>query len=145
MTDGRASLSARPSPLGLVVSYALDYGGKYLPPQALEVKLTPEAFARDIAPARTYVLRGEIEEFRDRGLGGGATPENTIIVEEDGSTQAELRFANECVRHKVLDLVGDLQVIGGRLSAEIVARGSGHKLNAALAKEINRASARRED
>lgn len=137
-----AFVKALPSRDGLFIAYTLDYGERYLPRQTFELKVTEESFGREIAPARTYVLREEIEQFRARGLGLGATPENTIIVEEDGSTQTALRFEDECIRHKVLDLVGDLQVIGGRLVARIVARGSGHKQNAELAREIIREGTR---
>jgi UDP-3-O-acyl-N-acetylglucosamine deacetylase len=139
--SGEASLAAMPSEEGLHVQYTLDYGGRFLPRQTIEVEVTEETFVRQIAPARSYVLRPEIEVFLRQGLGGGATPENTLVVEEDGAIATKLRFPDECIRHKVLDLLGDLQVLGGRLVADLVGHRSGHRLNVELARKIARAFA----
>ena len=142
--DG-ASIEAEPSEKGLEINITLDYGNTFLGRQSLQVCVTPESFAREIAPARTYVLRPEIEYFRARGLGGGATVENTVIVEEDGGSPTALRFADECVRHKTLDLLGDLMLVGGPISARIRAEKSGHALNAQLAARIREAGLSGED
>lgn len=134
-----AVIEAEPCEKGLEINFTLDYGNKFLGRQSLMILVTPESFARDIASARTYVLRPEIEYFRARGIGGGATVENTVVVEEDGGSPTKLRFVDECVRHKVLDLIGDLALIGWPLCARISAEKSGHTLNARLAARIREA------
>ncbi|MCP4620355.1 MAG: UDP-3-O-acyl-N-acetylglucosamine deacetylase [Bradyrhizobium sp.] len=120
----------------LTVSFTLDYGECYIGRQSKTIVLTPETFLEEIAPARTYALREEVQAFLECGLGGGATEENVVIVERDGSTAQELRFADECVRHKILDLVGDLSLAGVALQGEINGFRSGHGLNTRLARAV---------
>jgi UDP-3-O-[3-hydroxymyristoyl] N-acetylglucosamine deacetylase / 3-hydroxyacyl-[acyl-carrier-protein] dehydratase len=129
-------LTAHPSTGGLSVEYTLDYGERFLRRQSVSFTLESATFGREVAPARTFVLRPEIEKFRQAGLGGGATSENVVIVEEDGSSPTPLRFPDECARHKVLDLLGDVQFLGAPLRARIVAYKAGHSLNALLVRRI---------
>lgn len=96
---------------------------------------SPSAFAEDIAPARTFARRGEIEQLLAQGLGRGGSLENVVILEEAGPPPG-LRFADEPVRHKLLDLLGDLALLGKRLQAQVIAIGSGHELNLELVKKI---------
>ena len=95
-----------------------------------------QTFLKEIAPARTFVLREEIEALRREGLGKGANTQNTLVMGEDGVIDNELRFPDECVRHKVLDLIGDLCLMGRRLRGHVLASRSGHELNVQLAKRI---------
>jgi len=137
VTDGDVFLALLAQERGLTVTYVLDYGGKFFGSQALTLDVTEETFVKDIAPARTYCLRPEIEFFLARGLGKGATEENTIVVENDGAMPADLRFPDECVRHKILDLLGDL-ALGGRLAAgRLLGYKSGHVTNVRLARMLH--------
>jgi UDP-3-O-[3-hydroxymyristoyl] N-acetylglucosamine deacetylase len=94
-----------------------------------------KAFAENIAPARTFVSREEIESLRARGLGQGGSEENVVVLEEKGAS-APLRFPDEPLRHKILDIVGDLALLGKGLFAHIIAIRSGHKLNLQLVNKI---------
>ncbi|MBV6518947.1 MAG: UDP-3-O-[3-hydroxymyristoyl] N-acetylglucosamine deacetylase [Candidatus Brocadia sp.] len=138
-----ASILAVPCEKGLVLSYTLDFKGPFLPQQTYDITFTEESFCREIAPARTFGLSTYIEEFRQLGLGKGVTDENSVIVHEDGTMTkpismkpAELRFPNELVRHKILDLIGDLSLANVVIQGHIIAKKSGHSLNVQLAKKI---------
>ena len=137
---GEAALVALPgAEPGLTVTYVLDYGHHYIRCQAHTAAATPESFLRELAPARTYVLRPEVDAFIKMGLGRGATPQNTIVLEEDGATSAPLRFTDECARHKVLDLFGDLFLVGFPICARVIAFKSGHATNLKLVRAIREA------
>lgn len=103
--------------------------------EALSLVLRPEVFKREIAPARTFCTSSEIEMIYSLGLGKGGTEDNVIVVYEDHYS-VPLRFKDEFVRHKVLDLIGDLSLIGRRLHADVTAIKSSHALNIALANKI---------
>lgn len=126
-------IQAAPCAEGLRVSYTLDYGDRFLGTQAVSFLLDEDTFADEVAPARTFVLRPEVEGFLSMGLGGGATPENLVVVEENGGAGGELRFPDECARHKVLDILGDLSLAGRPFAAHVRASRSGHAQNLELA------------
>jgi UDP-3-O-acyl N-acetylglucosamine deacetylase len=136
VTDSDIVLAAAPSSGALSVTYILDYGQHFLRCQSLTLDVTREIFLSGIAGARTYVLRPEVDAFIKLGLGRGATPENTIILEEDGHLSAAERFPAECVRHKILDLLGDLLLCGKFISARVIGYKSGHATNLRLARAI---------
>ena len=143
VSSGNASVMAVPYEKGLIFSYTLDFNGSFIKRQAYDIEITEENFCRDIAPARTFGLSTYIEEFRKLGLGKGVTDENSIIVHEDGKMTkpismkpAKLRFPDEFVRHKILDLVGDLYLANVVIRGRIVANRSGHSLNVQLAEKI---------
>jgi UDP-3-O-acyl N-acetylglucosamine deacetylase len=143
VSDGDASIIALPYDKGLSLSYILDFNGSFLNRQCFEIELTENNFSTQIASARTWGLRSVIEEFKKKGLGKGVTDDNSLILHEDGTitkplsmTPANLRFPNECVRHKILDIIGDLYLTNLELNARIVATKSGHYLNACMAKKI---------
>ncbi len=132
VSDGDVSLVALPyGGGGLRVTYTLSYSntGTFLDSQYLSLDLDGDAFAREIAPARTFVLESEVEALRKQGLGKGATYENTLVVGKQGVIQNTLRFPNEFVRHKILDLYGDLVALGTAVRGHIIAVKSGHKTN----------------
>ncbi len=135
ITDGNASIVALPNEGGFAVSYTLDYEGKFIGTQSITLPLDEEAFLQEIAPARTFTLEPEIEQFVAMGLGKGATAENVVVVSEDGTIKTPLRFHDEPVRHKILDLIGDLYVAGHSYDARIVAVKSGHAANAKFVKK----------
>ena len=143
VSNGNASVMAVPCEKGLVFSYTLDFHGAFIQQQTYDIEFTEENFCREIAPARTFGLSTYIEEFKRLGLGKGVTDDNSIIVHEDGKMTkpismkpAELRFPNELVRHKILDMVGDLSLANVLIQGRIIAKRSGHSLNVQLAEKI---------
>lgn len=134
--DGDVAMFALPNDHGMSVTYTLDYDSPLIETQSFAFNFTEEAFAAEVAPARTFCLSTEVEELRRRGLGRGATYQNTLVVSEKGVIENELRFPDEFVRHKVLDLLGDLSLLGADLCARVVAVKSGHTLNVKLARSL---------
>ncbi|PIQ83646.1 MAG: 3-hydroxyacyl-[acyl-carrier-protein] dehydratase FabZ [Candidatus Omnitrophica bacterium CG11_big_fil_rev_8_21_14_0_20_63_9] len=106
------------------VSYAADGNG---------------AFAQTIAPARTFCLKEEADALRAAGFGKGANFENTLVIDEHGVMNNTLRFNDEFARHKILDLLGDLYLLGAHLRAHVIAIKSGHPLNVKLLKKLGQA------
>ncbi|HLG29296.1 MAG TPA: UDP-3-O-acyl-N-acetylglucosamine deacetylase [Candidatus Brocadiales bacterium] len=145
VNKGDASISALPYDKGFLLSYVLDFNGAFLHNQCYNIELNDVNFGEEIAPARTFILSKYIEEFRKLGLGKGVTDDNSLVVHEDGRitkplsmTPAQLRFPDECIRHKVLDLIGDLYLTNVTLRGHIVAFKSGHALNTLMAEKIAR-------
>jgi UDP-3-O-[3-hydroxymyristoyl] N-acetylglucosamine deacetylase len=105
--------------------------------QALELEVTPERYATEIAPARTFGFSHELDQLRDMGLIRGATLENAVCFNGTGvMNPGGLRFADECCRHKALDLIGDLALIGKPLLGHVVAERAGHAMHTALVSRI---------
>jgi len=135
INESGVSLVALPSET-FRVSYTLDYNHPALNSQFLEVDVTEQSFRSGIAGARTFCLEEEAEELKKQGLGKGATYENTLVVGSKGVIGNNLRFPDEFVRHKILDLIGDFSLLGQPLKAHIIAVKSGHALNAKMVKSI---------
>lgn len=105
--------------------------------QTLELELTPENYAAEIAPARTFGFEHELDQLRNMGLIRGASLENAVCFTRDSVMNREgLRFPDECCRHKVLDLIGDLALVGRPLLGHVVAERAGHAMHAALVSRI---------
>ncbi|NOY42930.1 MAG: UDP-3-O-[3-hydroxymyristoyl] N-acetylglucosamine deacetylase [Planctomycetes bacterium] len=138
LTDGEAWVEARPSAEGQYrIEFELDYPyDDVIGRQSVAMEVTPERFRRDLAPCRTFILEREAEALVQQGLGSRVTPQDLLIFSDEGPVDNELRFENECARHKALDLIGDLALAGGQIEGQIVAYRSSHKLNAALAREL---------
>jgi UDP-3-O-[3-hydroxymyristoyl] N-acetylglucosamine deacetylase/3-hydroxyacyl-[acyl-carrier-protein] dehydratase len=136
VTDGDVALIALPGHDGLSVSYTLDYNTPEIASQTFSFRMNGESFATEIAPARTFLPASQVEEFKLRGLGKGASYGNTLIVSADGVVDNELRFEDEFARHKILDLIGDLFLLGADLKARVVAVKSGHGANARLVEKL---------
>jgi UDP-3-O-acyl N-acetylglucosamine deacetylase len=112
------------------VSFLIDYGHPWLVPQYASFHITPEIFEREIAPARTYCLREWVTNMRERGLIKGGSLKNAIVVGENGPIgNASLRFRDEFVRHKILDLIGDLALLSSSIKGTVFAIKSGHEIN----------------
>ncbi len=112
------------------VSFYIDYGRPYPPPQYRSFAITPEVFEREIAPARTHTFYLWVEEIWRKGLGKGGSLDNVLVIGEDGLiNKTPLRFPDEFVRHKTLDLIGDLSLLGCYINANIFAFKSGHIAN----------------
>ncbi len=131
VSDGARSISILPAET-FSVSYSIDYKVASIGRETLEMELDKDSFKREIAPARTFCLKSEAETLLKAGLGKGATLENTLVMDEDGPVGTVLRFPNEPLRHKILDLVGDLYLLGRPVIGKVIAEKSGHKLNAGL-------------
>jgi len=105
--------------------------------QSVEMEVTPERYAADIAPARTFGFEYELDQMRNMGLIRGASLGNAICFDREGVQNPEgLRFADECCRHKALDLIGDLALIGKPLLGHVIAERAGHAMHAALVARI---------
>ena len=125
---------------GLSVDYELDYGAGPIGRQVLSLRVTPEAYREGLAAARTFLPAADAERLRAEGRGLSATTNDLLIFGPDGPIGNTLRWPDECVRHKVLDLVGDLSLAGRPIYAHIRACRSGHRLNGALAARLAAAS-----
>jgi UDP-3-O-[3-hydroxymyristoyl] N-acetylglucosamine deacetylase len=105
--------------------------------QSLELAVTPDSYAREIAPARTFGFEYELDQLRDMGLIRGASLENAVCFTREGvANPGGLRFWDECCRHKALDLIGDLALIGRPLLGCVVAEKAGHAMHVALVNKI---------
>jgi UDP-3-O-[3-hydroxymyristoyl] N-acetylglucosamine deacetylase len=105
--------------------------------QTLEIEVTPERYSADIAPARTFGFQWELDQMRDMGLIRGASLDNAVCFDKTQVLNPEgLRFPDECCRHKVLDLIGDLALIGKPLLGHVIAERAGHAMHAALVAKI---------
>lgn len=131
-------VEARPSKTGgLSIKYKLDYGqNNPIGKQTIELAVTPESFEQELASARTFLLEDEATWLRERGLGTRVSNKDLLVFSLDGPLDNELRFEDECVRHKALDLIGDLALAGCDLIGQIIAYKSGHRLNAELVKAL---------
>lgn len=142
VADRDAWIEARPLPRGaeptMQLQYRLDYGINHIiGRQTYRASFDPEHFCREIAPARTFLLKDEADWLRQQGMGTRTTYQDLLVfADPDGLIDNELRFEDECVRHKMLDLVGDLALVGCDLVGQFVAYRSGHRLNASLARAL---------
>jgi len=123
----------------LVLTCAIHYDHPMIGTMTRTFKICPDRFASEIAPARTYGFASEIEQLRQRGLGLGGSLENALVIYEDHFS-AEPLYADEPLRHKALDLLGDLFVLGRRLLGRITAFRPGHTINHAFVKALLQAS-----
>ncbi len=140
------AIIALPREEGLRLTYTLGFERPRPVHQTYTFDLTEEGFCEQISPARTFVTSEEIEKLREAGLGQGASEDNTLVIGPEAEADGrKLRFPDEYVRHKVLDLVGDLRLLGRPLHAHIVAHRTGHEANRALVEKIALEMHRREE
>lgn len=132
--DSEAMLMALPYD-GFRISYTLSYQHPVIQTQYIDIEITPETFRTEIAMARTFGFAAEVQALHERGLALGGSLDNAVLIGETGTVNP-LRFPDEFVRHKVLDLIGDLSV-NGRVLGHFVGIKSGHKLNAELSWKLN--------
>ena len=133
--DGASSITIVPSK-EFKISYTLNYDHPLLEAQFLEVCVNAQSFKTEIAPARTFCLESEASELQNQGLGLGANYDNTLVVGKTGVIKNKLRFNDEFVRHKILDLIGDLCLAGCSIRGHVIALKSGHSLNLKIAQKI---------
>ena len=134
--DGERRLVLLPSSH---LQITLVYDHPQLPTQMATFTITPEVYISEIAPSRSFCLASEVEMLKELGIGRGASYENVVVVEDDGSVSSELRFSNEFVRHKILDLIGDFYLAGQLPKANVIAIKSGHELHAELVMSLAKA------
>ena len=100
------------------------------------MRLTQESFVEEIAPARTFGFLKEVELLRQKGLALGGSLDNAIVLGETGVLNSSLRFEDEFVRHKILDVIGDLALVGYPIIGHLVAHRGGHALHASFARRM---------
>ncbi|HSD66604.1 MAG TPA: UDP-3-O-acyl-N-acetylglucosamine deacetylase [Vicinamibacteria bacterium] len=118
------------------IAYAIGFDHPLLRHQELSLRLTPRSFTEAIAPARTFGFLREVEMLRKSGLALGGSLENAVVIGETGVLNNKLRFEDEFVRHKILDAVGDLALLGCPILGRLEARRAGHALHAAVARKL---------
>ena len=142
-TTGDAEIKvAPPTTMGLRVSYSVDYPGSPILPQQYEVAVSPDSYRKDIAAARTFLLEEEARKLQAEGVGLTVTTQDLVVFGENGPLENELRWPNECARHKVLDVIGDLFLAGRPFYGDVIAHRSGHRLNAEALAAVLEAEAR---
>lgn len=132
--DGRA-LKLLPAE-HLTVTYTMQFDLPFLKDQTVTLDVNPESFPREIAPARTYGLLRDVLHLRAMGLAKGGSLDNAILIGDSGILNGPLRFPDEMVRHKALDLIGDLFLLGQRVVGTVIAEGAGHMVHARLVQMI---------
>jgi len=135
--EGDKTIAVHPHD-GYSVAYSINFPHPLIGHSAFQVELGNGAFAREIAPARTFGFFHEAEALKNMGLIRGASTENAIVLSKDGVLNPPLRYPDEFVRHKVLDLIGDLALLGRPIIGRIEADRAGHAMHTALVTRILR-------
>ena len=118
------------------VTYSISYDHPLLRPQSRTLRITEESFIEEVAPARTFTFLKDVEMLRQNGLALGGSLDNAIVLGETGVLNNALRFEDEFVRHKILDAVGDLALVGYPVIGHLVAHRAGHALHTEFASKI---------
>jgi UDP-3-O-[3-hydroxymyristoyl] N-acetylglucosamine deacetylase len=136
LTDGHAEIAAFPYN-GRRITYRIHFIHHLLGEQKLSIDLSEETFAMEIAPARTFGFLKDVEYLKANGFARGGSFDNAIILGESGILNSSgLRFKDEFVRHKILDLIGDLSLLGFPIDGHIIANKSGHTTNLKFLKKL---------
>jgi UDP-3-O-[3-hydroxymyristoyl] N-acetylglucosamine deacetylase len=118
------------------VTYSISYDHPLLRHQSRTLRITEESFAEEVAPARTFTFLKDVEMLRQNGLALGGSLENAIVLGETGVLNNALRYDDEFVRHKILDAIGDLALVGYPVIGHLVAHRAGHALHTEFAARI---------
>ena len=129
----------------LVIKYKIDFNHPAIGRQSFHFDFGHDNFLRKIAPARTFGFMRDVEKMRQAGLARGGSVENAIVLDDRGPVNGPLRFRDEFVRHKILDLVGDLALVGRPIAGEITANRAGHALHSRFVEQILQLAAREDD
>jgi len=136
LTDGHAEIAVFPYN-GRRITYRIHFNHHLLGEQQLSLDLTEESFTMEIAPARTFGFLKDVEYLKANGFARGGSFDNAIILGESGILNSTgLRFKDEFVRHKILDLIGDLSLLGFPIYGHIIANKSGHTTNLKFLKKL---------
>lgn len=134
--EGNTHIAAIPYD-GRLITYQIYFDHPMLGLQKMSLELTDDNFIREIAPARTFGFLRDVETLRSRGLARGGSPENAVIITENGILNASgLRFKDEFIRHKILDFIGDLALGGLPIHGHFVVNRSGHTTNTRFLKKF---------
>lgn len=134
--ENGVEMVALPGP-DLRISFTIEYDNPLVGTQHASFLITPETFAKEIAPARTFVLYEDVEGLRKAGMIKGGTVHNAVVIKDNEiMSEGPLRFPDEFVRHKVLDLLGDLYLLGQPLRGHVVSLKSGHDTNVRFVKQL---------
>lgn len=145
VTEGDSRYVALPHD-GFRVSARIEFEHPAIGEQYASAEVARGAFCDRLAPARTFGLRSWGDALLERGLARGSGPENTVVIDDDSvASELDLRFPDEFVRHKMIDVVGDLALVGARVKGHIVAERPSHRGNVALARRLQRLMARAAD
>lgn len=134
--EGDKSIAVYPA-----AGYTVAYNIQFAPPigeQSFEIDLSRDLYRKEVAPARTFGFLREEQAMRNMGLIRGASEANVIVLTEAGVKNGPLRFPDEFVRHKVLDLIGDLALLGKQIIGRVVADRAGHAMHTALVSKLLR-------
>lgn len=118
------------------VTYSIAFDHPLLRHQSRTIRLSEAAFIDEIAPARTFTFLKEVEMLRQQGLALGGSLENAVVIGDTGVLNNALRFDDEFVRHKILDVIGDMALVGHPLIGHLVAHRGGHALHTAFAAQV---------
>jgi UDP-3-O-[3-hydroxymyristoyl] N-acetylglucosamine deacetylase len=118
------------------VTYTIAYDHPLLQHQTRTIQVTEASFVEDIAPARTFTFLNEVEMLRQQGLALGGSLDNAIVIGDTGVLNSALRFEDEFVRHKILDVIGDMALVGYPIVGHLVANKGGHALHTAFAAHV---------
>jgi UDP-3-O-[3-hydroxymyristoyl] N-acetylglucosamine deacetylase/3-hydroxyacyl-[acyl-carrier-protein] dehydratase len=142
VTEGDASYVVAPAK-AFRLTVTIEWPHPLIGRQAGTYEVTPDAFARELAPARTFGFTHEVAALKAKGLIKGASGANAIVLDEHGlANGGQLRWPDEFVRHKAADIVGDLALTGARIRAHVIATRPSHGGNVALARALSRAAQR---
>jgi UDP-3-O-acyl N-acetylglucosamine deacetylase len=136
--DERCWIEAQPCrSAGLSVSFDLDFGAQSaIGHQVFALDITPDSFRRELAPCRTFIPEDAAHAILAQGIGQRVSTADLLIFGPNGPVGNTLRFPDECVRHKMLDVIGDLALTGCEIIGHVIAHRSGHALHAELAKKL---------
>lgn len=137
LREGDKFIAIYPAP-GYSVAYTINFPHPLIGRESFEVDLSDGEYRREIAPARTFGFVEQEKAMRNMGLIRGASAENVIVLTRDGVVNGPLRYPDEFVRHKVLDLIGDLALVGRRILGRVVADRAGHAMHTALVSRLLR-------
>lgn len=135
--EGDKFISIQPAP-GFRITYEIDFTHPLIGRQSLDLEVTQETYSREISFARTFGFYAEVEDMLRQGLIRGGSLENAVVLSDTGIMNGELRASNEFVRHKILDLIGDVSLCGFPLIGHIEACKAGHALHTDLATALVR-------
>jgi len=136
MEFGKVVISAEPAD-NFLITFEVNYDDPLIGSQEFTIEVEPDGFRKEIAPARTFAMMSDVAKLKEMGLGQGGSQDNALIF-DNGKVLGgqELRFPDECVRHKILDLIGDLALLGMPIKGHITARFSGHATNVGFTRAL---------
>lgn len=136
LSDTERSITLKPG-RGLSIGFEIDFASPAIARQQWDVQITPASYKRDVARARTFGFLHEVDRLREAGLAQGGSLDNAVVIDgEQVLNEGGLRYDDEFVRHKVLDLVGDLYLAGGPLQAQVSGVRAGHAMTLRLLRTL---------